>query len=256
MTLRTGCIHGVRPAGIQPLSQRAALHMTTVPTEWDWTKLCPADGDARTNDYLGTCVQCADFALIEIILANVAGSGSPRWKPTDDMIISRYTAETGYNPITGVPDNGTDSAADLTNWVTSGIKIPELQRDIAPWWATVDPMDDNDMAIGLGCSPLLVSLNLPEGWEEAETNPLAWMKPPGAPTNEGHRVLAVKFMGKIRTVRSWGMDLQVGEEWWQQAVVSVDAVWSTDLLNAIGTTPMGLDISALASDMASVTSSA
>jgi hypothetical protein len=226
--------------------------MITVPDEWDWTKLCPADGDARTNDYLGTCVECADFALIEVVLANVAKSGAARWKPTDDMIIARYAALTGYNSVTGSPDDGTDSEADLTAWVTSGIKIPELQRDIVPWRATIDPLNDDHMAIALASGPLLVSLNLPEGWGDVETDPLAWTKTPGAPTDEGHRVLAVGFAGKIRTVRSWGMDLKVGPEWWSQAVVSVDAVWSIDWLNALGTTPMGLDLSALASDMATV----
>ena len=251
MTLHTGLLHRPPPPCIRPLSERAGIALHTVPVSSDWSELCPCDNDPRGNDTFACCVPNADLALIEVVLANVARSGDARWKPTLDMVLSRYAKVTGFDPVTGIPDDGTAVNADLADWITNGIAIPELQRVIAPWWATVDPANDDHIAVAGACAPLLVSLRLWQGWDAIEGDHSAWARPPGALTmlDGFHRVLMVGFFGRVRKVRTWGFDAIIHPDLWRQVVVAVDAVWARDWLDALGTTPMGLDLAALSADM-------
>ena len=170
------------------------------------------------------CVPAADYRYIEAILANA--DGSPAWKPSLDAVLARYTALTGFDPTTGQPDLGTDTAADLAAWCRDGIHLTAIQRDIVPAWAAVDHLREDEIDLALSLAPCLVSLNLPAGWEAVEDYPDAWREAPGPATGEFHRVL----LGAPLTLRSWGRHIVVGEKWWEQCVVAVDFLGVRDVL--------------------------
>jgi hypothetical protein len=222
VTLRTGAKHTERPAAIQPLTARAVLSAAATPR--NWFAACPADGELYGNGACGDCVPVADFRYIQTVLASVS---SP-WAPTLDAVLGRYTALTGFDPATGRPDDGTDTAADLTAWCRDGIALPDLQRVIVPVWASVDPKRLDHVAAALALAPCLVSLNLPTNWQNIENDKAAWWDPPGALTGDFHRVL----LGNSQTLRTWGMDVVVGPVWWETCVVAVDFLAVRDLVPA------------------------
>ena len=235
--LRTGCNPTDRPTSIQPLTARAVL--AELPKPRNWATACPADGNLYANDRYGCCVPVADFRYIEAVLANA--DGSPAWKPSQNAILARYAALTGFDPVTGQPDNGTDTSADLVAFCRDGIALPDLQRVIVPLWASVDPTRLDHVEAALGLAPCPVSLRLPVGWDRIEDDLDAWNGTPGTPTDEFHRVLLVA----PRVVRTWGMDVAMSEAWWDQCVVAVDFLGVRDALPALA-----LDWEALVADAA------
>ena len=88
-------------------------------------------------------------------------------------------------------------------------------------------------------------------FRSVEDDPGAWAAPVTAwqPSGDYHRVVLVRRLGARRWVRTWGQDIEVSADRWERAVVALDAVWSRDLLDAMGTTPAGMDFAALSADM-------
>jgi hypothetical protein len=215
--LRLGAIHRPAPPAIQPLHTRTgAALMSAAPR--NWFLLCPSDGDMLANDSLGDCVPVADFRYIETVLANSAGSNL--WKPTLNAILARYSLLTGFDPITGTPDIGTDTSADLVAFCRDGIALPELQRVIVPVWTSVDPKRLDHVAAALAIAPCLVTLNLPVDFTDIEDDHDAWQGDPGPLSGDCHRVL----LGNVRTFRTWGFDVVVSVPWWDACVVAVDCM--------------------------------
>lgn len=244
-----GAIHTPAPAAIQPLATRASLARMAVPQNADWWAKCPPDGDALGNDQCGNCVPVADLRIIQARRANAWGD---TWVPPKQMAVSLYTLRTGYNQLTGQPDRGTDTVADMTAWVQSGIRLDEQNLDVVRW-ATVDPKRDDEIALAIAhLGPIAVTLALPSAAQDLTT----WSRAPGqgadwAPGSwGGHRVAAGAFNGRTRVVRTWGMDLQMHPEFWAAYVVACDAALSREWLDTTGLSPDGLDWNALTADLA------
>ena len=246
---RHGALFTPAPPAIQPLSNRASLSVMPVPGQANWALVYPATGDPRGNDRYGLCVEVADFVIIETWRHNAQGDG---WVAPNDMIAARYTARTGFNPVTGVPDNGTDTSADAADWVTNGIRINDQDEDV-PHWATIDPTNDAHIAIACGhCGPLRLVLTLPMAFQDPDN----WAKPPGTSADwttvwGDHCVPMMKFLGRERTVRTWGNDLLIHPDSWKR-VRSVDCFLSRSFLETTGRTPAGLDWDALMADRAAL----
>jgi hypothetical protein len=237
MTLRTGAIHRPPPPAIQPLHARATLPATT---GRDWFRGCPADNNALGNDTIGCCDPAAIFRYIQAALAAVSDS----YTPTAADVLARYERIGGYNPADPTTDRGTDTCADLVDFCRNGIPVAAQQRLIVPFWVTVDPHRLDHVAAGLEIAPALVTLQLPTSWELIEQDPAAWMGTPGPLTGECHRVL----LGRMDTVRSWGMDIGFSEAFWDGCAVAVDFLIVRDLTPAEGVDWDGLvaDAKALA----------
>jgi hypothetical protein len=241
--LCTGAIHKDRPAAVQPFLARVRLQASEDFTDGDWFTNCPANGDALDNDRVGDCDPCAVYQWIACILAQI--SGNSLWRPTSAMALERYAKITGFNPVTGQPDAGTDTAADLADFCRNGITPDGLQREIVPFWTSVDHTNLAEMRAALRKTPLLVSLNLPVGWGDIEADPTAWQRPLGPLTGVGHRVLFGKRdpATGLWTARTWGMDVLVDDSW-RGAMLAVDALVTRDMDE--------IDFESLESDMAAL----
>lgn len=249
--MRLGAIHSPRPPAIKPLGSRASLHLMVPPPSADWHAASPADGDALANDRYGCCVEIADWRIIQMRHANVWGDNT---KPSVDVILARYSALTGFNRETGLPDNGTDTVADMRDWCSHGIRVTDQTIDV-PLWASVDPLDSIDVNLAIAhTGPIAVTVALPLAAQDYST----WAQAPGQgpdskPGSWGmHRIACGKYNGVTRIVRTWGQDLEVHPEWWKAYVVAVDATLSREWMDTTGLAPSHLDWDALRSDMAAL----
>lgn len=246
--MRLGAIHGATPASVPLLATRARLDLMQAPASADWFKACPADGDMLANDAHGDCVPVTDYRIIQIRRANAWGA---TWKPTAEMCMARYAALTGFNPATGLPDDGTLTPVDMTDWCTHGIRLDAQNLDV-PHWCIVDPHNVQHVNLAIAhTGPVAVTINLPLGAQD-----LNWDRAPGtgsdwAPGSWGaHRVPAGSYDGLARTVRSWGKDLVVHPAFWAAYVISVDVALSHEWLDATGLSPSHLNWAQLTADTA------
>lgn len=252
--MRLGAIHAPVPDAVPALAARARLSALPVPTHVDWFSECPADGDALGNDAIGNCVEVADLRAIQVRRRVAHGDA---WVPTREMALARYARLTGFDPASGSPDLGTDTAVDLADWVTNGIQVNNQDLE-AVLWATVDPRATVDVVRALAhMGPLLVTLNLPL----AAQDPNAWGRAPDSthggwrPGSWGcHRVVLGAFDAPTGwVVRSWGWDVHVHPAFWDAYVLGVDVTLSRAWLDVTGRAPPGLDWDALAAELGRLT---
>ncbi len=249
-TRRLGAIHTPAPAAIQPLGQRAALSRMMPPPRADWSSKCPPDGDALGNNTHGDCVEAAMLRVIECRRANVWGDA---WKPDTPLALGLYATLTGFNPATGLPDDGTDTAASMAYWARTGV-LANITRDVS-LWATVNPLDNTGISLAIAhAGPVLATIALPLAAQDLA----AWGQAPGAqgtwaPGSWGyHRVMVAAYDGQFRTVRTWGEDVQTHPDFWARYVVAVDVAISRGWLTTTGLTLAGMDWDALEADVALV----
>ena len=211
MNRRFGALHTPAPPEVPYLSARSRMDRMGVPRRGDWFAECPPDGDMLGNDVMGNCVPVANLRLIEV------------WGGVAllEDAVARYTYLTGYDPATGLPDDGTDTAKDMLNWAAA--PIVSGGRDWPILWTVVSPRNQADLAIALSATPILTTLLLPEAVRD---DPEAWQRPPGTgpgwEPQYGHRVLAGKFDAWTRWVRTWGEDVQVHPDFWAAYAVACD----------------------------------
>ena len=250
--LKLGAIHRPTPHAIRPLSERARLSLMTPPKSVDWFAKCPADGDMLGNDSVGDCVPCAELRTIQVRRAN---AWDDSWRPTRDTALGLYAALTGFDPVTSLPDRGTDTVRAMSSWTASGIRIDDQNVDLVHW-GTVDPTDAAHIAIAIAhTGPVQVSLALPTAAQDVAL----WAHPPGVGAEWAlgswgcHRVMVGAFDGAERVCRTWGQDVAIHPEFWSAYVLAVDATLSREWLEATGLAPSGLDWDALDQDIASLT---
>jgi hypothetical protein len=249
--MKTGAIHQPTPAAVANLATRARLDLMLAPTACDWFAKCPADGNMLGNDTHGNCVEVTDFRIIQVRRAN---AWRDTWAPTTNMCLDRYAALTGFDPATGLPDNGTDTTIDMTNWCTKGIRLDTQNVDV-PHWCTVDPHNVQHVNLAIAhTGPVAVTFNLPIGAQS-----LDWSKAPGTSADwkagswGAHRIPAGKYDGSERTIRTWGRDLLVHPDFWDAYCLAVDVTVSREWLSATGLAPSGLDFDALEQDVLRLT---
>ena len=253
--MRLGAIPQPRPKQIAMLSARARLSLHEPLPAVDWHAAAPADGDALGNNSAGCCVPAAEFRAIEMRWANTISNDL--WKPTRDQVIARYSELTGYNPVTGQPDIGTDTAKALAEWSRTGLlRDPANSATLdVVLWAGVNHLNLVETKLAIGhTGPVQVTLTMPATWEDLST----WSATPGTGagwepgSGGGHQVMCGKYEGDTFTVRTWGMDIAVHPEWWAKYVLAVDATLSRQWMRSTGLAPSGLDWDALLADVASL----
>jgi hypothetical protein len=224
------------------------------PKPADWFSILPADGNAYGNDQYGDCWPIARRWVIALRRANAAGDLS---RPDQQAILDDYAALTGFDQSTGQPDDGTDVAKGMTDWVTNGVRINSQTLDV-PHWSLVDPANDEHVALAIDCAgPVMVTWALPMALQD----PSAWSQAPGTssdwttPWAEHETVLGRTDGAALVWTRTWGMDLEVHPDIRRRFAIQIDV--PLDLspggwLQTTGLTPFGLDEAALVAAMAQI----
>ena len=241
--MRLGAVHTPTPATIQPFSQRAKLQLMTAPPRVDWFAKNPADRNALGNGRIGNCVPCAMLRAQETRRAN---AWSDVWAPTEAEAVALYSTLTGYDPATGLPDDGTDTAQAMSHWAVNGIL-----GDVV-LWTTVDHNAVTHVSLAIAhTGPVQVTLSLPIAADDVST----WAKSPGdgagwEPGSWGnHRVLVGAYDGLERVCRTWGQDVVMHPEFFARYCIGVDVTLSREWLDTTGVSPAGLDWDALRGDI-------
>jgi len=253
MIYRLGANHTPPPPAVRPLAERAALTRMAV-TPCDWFAAIPADGDALGNDKWSNCWEVAQAWVIALRRASAAGDTT---RPSRAVILAQFAALTGWDPTTGLPDDGTQTAPAMTAWCRSGVRVNSQTLDV-PHWLTVDPANDaHVMLAAQSCGPLMATWKLPMAMQDLSR----WAQAPGTGTDwntvwGGHETcLGATDGSAVVRVRTWGQDLDVHPDIRRRFMIGLDV--PLDLspggwLQTTGLTPAGLDVVALRADMAAL----
>lgn len=241
--MRFGAIHSQPPAMVPRLHSR--LDMRGAPVQpRNWFATVPPDGDPLANDDYGCCVPAADFQLARIWGGKVDRS----------LVLNRYRLITGFDPATGQPDNGTDTATDMRQWIAA----PILDLDGKPWpiyWATVDQTDEGAIRLALRRFPLRIVIGLPAAVAQ---DPDRWARPPepGWTKDEPHCVVLGNVWAGGWQVRSWGSDYTVNFDLMRLMLMAVDVPIPHPSAAPPQMEWAGLDLAALDADLASLSAAA
>jgi hypothetical protein len=234
---RHGAIHTPRPDGIARLAARMGMAEAPIP---NWFARFRADGDPLGNDQFGDCADAADCQLIRL------------WGGRADraMALSRYQMNTGFDPATGQPDNGTDTSQDMASWCAA----PILDLDGRPrpiYWAWVDHADETEIRAALARFPLAISVGLPAAIAD---DPDRWGEDPqpGWTPDEGHRIVLGFMNDRGWLVRSWGEDYTVSFALMRLMLLAVDVPIPHPATAPAELQWSGLDYAALARDLATL----
>lgn len=221
------------------------------PKPADWFKAIPADGNMYDNDRIGDCWPVARRWVVALRRANAAGDTT---RPDQQEILDDYTALTGFDQATGLPDDGTDTSQGMADWVTRGVRVNSQVLDI-PHWATVDPTNDAHVALAIMCAgPVMATWRLPVAMQDVGV----WSSPPGAGADwttlwgEHETVLGKTDGGSLVWTRTWGMDLEVHPDIRRQFLIQIDVpldLTAGGWLQTTGLTPAGLNRAALTADV-------
>jgi hypothetical protein len=248
--MKLGCKTVPEPMHVPPLSAHVDLVKLTAPTNIDYTLKSPPDGNARANDTIGNCVAVAALQTDDIRMQNL---GSTR-ASTADQAIALYTRWTGYNPVTGQPDDGTDPSKAMTDWVVNGLNVG-LQAPDAIFWTRVDQQNLGQLQLALMLSgPVQLNLNLPLA---AQDTTRTWdvpagglSSPAGVPGGWGrHRVTFAKYVDGTFFIRTWGTDQPATPAFMLAYCDGADATLSRLWYDTTGMSPPGLSWDAVRAAM-------
>lgn len=244
--LRLGAIHTQPAAHVPLLAARARLDLMTAPPSVDWHKALPANGDALGNDTIGLCVEAWDYQEEALRLANSMGS---TWRPTSDMVLARYSRLTGYDPTTGQPDDGTDTAADTADLCSTGLQINDQLLDV-PHWTLLDPANVEHMKIAAAhLGAVAMTLALPIALQDLDFDRAPGAGPDWVPGSWGvHRVGSGKYDGDTFVIRTWGLDRPVHPDTLKLILLAAECRVSRRWIAATGLSPSGLDFAQLDAD--------
>jgi hypothetical protein len=238
MAKKLGAIHTPLPSYVPMLNERARLDLMTVPKEADWFKGAPPDGDALANDQYGCCVPAEDYQEIRLRRANAAGD---TWKPTASLVLARYARMTGFNLVTGTPDEGTDTSVDTIDYCSKGIQVNSQTLDV-PHVAILNKDNRNDMKIAVAhlCA-VAATLALPLALQDEDFSRPPGTGPSWVPGSWGlHRVLFGKLIDDTFFMRSWGNDYEVHPEIMDLILLAAETRISRNWLETTGLAPSGL----------------
>lgn len=248
-TLRLGANVSARPSIVASLQARSTLSFMPA-NSINWLAAIPPDSDMLGNDRWGCCWEVARRWCIALRRAVAAGD---RTRPTLAECLGDYSTLTGFDPISGTPDDGTDTTAGMQAWSTKGVQINSQTLDI-PHWLTIDPTNDSALAKTIACAgPLMATWRLPMAMQDLSV----WGSAPGTGPDWDtvwgeHETCLGGTDGKaVCRVRTWGQDIDIHPEIRHKFMIYVDV--PLDLspggwFQTTGLTPTGLDLAALEAD--------
>src|SRR3569833_308982 len=200
------------------------------------------------NDKIGDCT-CA--AAGHLIMEWTDDNGK-MVTPTDKAIVAAYSAITGYDPKTGLNDNGAVELNVLNYWRKKGIAGHKIMA-----FAALEPKNNNHVMQGVylfgGC---YIGRGLPISAQKQTV----WSVPPGGAVGDGapgswggHAVCVVGYDANGLTVITWGATNRMTWSFWNiycdeaYAIISQDFVGSKPAKN-------GFDLASLQTDLKQITS--
>jgi hypothetical protein len=195
------------------------------------------------NDQLGDCT-CA--AIAHMLMLVTAHTGT-MVVPTLDDVITAYSAVSGYDPKTGLNDNGADIPTVLEYWRVTGIAGHKILG-----WGNVNAanLDDVKRAIWI-FGGVDVGIEVYETDMQQFNSGQPWSLTPQDGALLGrHSVPHFGYGHEGTNCISWAQRQGMIWNWFLKRVVECYAVITQDWLNqATKLTPSGFDLAALEADL-------
>lgn len=200
------------------------------------------------NDQVGDCTIAAAAHLI--MAWTKVSKGTAQVLP-DSVVISSYSAVSGYDPKTGSNDDGAVEDNVLKFWAKSGLGGDKLGA-----WVDTDLGDIQQVKV---CSYLFHGLYIGVALPLSAQGKSEWKVPwygtlgNGKPGSwGGHAVCVVGYNSTGPIVVTWGQLLQMSWSFWRTYCDESHAIISQDYLLGSNKTPEGLDWASLSEDLAKV----
>jgi hypothetical protein len=239
--------HDRRTLQLANYLQPAAL--PPAPESRDWASKV-ASWPMMLNDQLGCCTIAAAGHMIQLWHA---------WTdcpdvPSDTDVRAAYEAVSGYDPATGLGDNGAVALDVLNYWRQTGVGSDKIEA-----FAALEPRNQEHVRAALNLfGGVYVGLQLPLSAQGQRV----WSVPPGGPqpgTNAdpgswgGHAVCAIAYDEHGLTVVTWGQLQRMTWNFWRaytdEAFCLLNDCWIDP---AKKLAPSGFDFAALQADLAAV----
>jgi hypothetical protein len=215
-----------------------------------WEYLVPPDKwGMNGNDVWGDCAE----AMANHFIVSTSYNTDHPLSGTDQQVLNFYSAVTGFDPNAGPPEtNQTDQGTVLSHmldvWKTDGFPVTDLTTgsivthkilgyaacDITSW-AQIRWVTDT---FG-GC---LKGIQCPQSAQQDTSN---WTYVANSPIDGGHAILQDSQGGAGDKNISWGMVIPTTLEFELNYMTEAWAVVTESWLNALGTSPSGLNLDGL-----------
>jgi hypothetical protein len=197
------------------------------------------------NDRIG---DCAYAAVGHHIMAWSMGTVKKPTVLSDDTIIGAYASGTGYNPANPATDRGSSMLDVQQQWRTQGIGGNKLVASAG--LDLRDPVDVKSVVHYYGGA--YCGFMLPRSAEEQTAANLVWTTPWFSPIVGGHAIPILSYDAAHLWAITWGkiqaMTWDFFFRYCDEAYALVDPLWA----ETNGTTPAGLRLDALVSDLGAV----
>ena len=201
----------------------------------------------------GDCVWAA-FGHQTMVWTAIGVAGAPVPINGADAIAD-YSADTGYNPVTGAGDNGTSIRGGLKYLQQPGIVDSNGVRHTCGAYVLLD--QDNlrtevTEALYL-CDGVVIGLNFPDSAEDQFNNGQVWAVITGATIVGGHCVPILQIIGGDPECVTWALGQKMTWDFLQTYCDEAWAVISQAALNGAGKSPEGFDYATLGVDVQAIT---
>lgn len=212
------------------------------PTKVYWEyKIPEAAWGMFGNDTIGDCT-CASIA--HMIMMVTAHTGK-LFIPEKKEIIKMYSEVSGYDPMTGRNDNGSDLPTVLNYWRDRGISGHKILQ-----WGDISVNDVNaqKQAIHIfGATDDAVQL--PDSAMRQIHDEEPWDIEHKYRIIGGHSIPRFGYGSQGCTCVTWGKLQQGSWDWWIRFLMECCAVVTEDWIKADGLTPSGFNKDALIKDL-------
>lgn len=247
---KLGWVRGPEDPRTLRLSTYTTPDLPPPPRTVDWLRKVPT-WPMYANDRVGDCVpvSCAHLSRSWTTYA-----GGVAADITEADVLRAYTNIAGYDPVTGVPDNGCRATDALNYWRRTGIGGHRIGAYVRI--NHLDPVEVRTATWLFG--GILLGADMPLAADTQFRAGATWAPTRGSAAYPGswggHAMHLGAFTSRALTVSTWGRTQRMTWPWFGRYVAEAYAVVSTDWLNQVsGHTPLGLDLPALLADLRRVT---
>lgn len=225
----------------------ASPPLSPPPDAVDYTQSMPANFGMMLNDQLGDCTCAAYYHARQVWSFNAQGTEVTE---PDADIEQMYQEACGYNPLVPGSDNGGDEQSVLSYLLNTGAPTGAggLARDKILAFIEVDPRNKNDVKQTIfECGIAYIGFPVPANVNYDNS---VWdYDPSAAMTGDGHAVVLAGYNQAGAIAISWGKLYTLTWAFIAKIVDEVYAIADSAWVTGKGTTPDGLSVAALESQM-------
>jgi hypothetical protein len=232
------------------LSNYLTPALPSIPDSFSWVDFdrIPKWGEMG-NDRFGDCV----LAMMAHLIMGWTAAAGDLFIPSDEEVLQAYAAITGFNPITGAGDNGTNELDALKYMAKTGIAGHKIGAFVS---VNLQNPEELKAAIWLfGGTANGVGLPLsaagepnwdypPDDSNKRDPTPGSW---------GGHGIPTMAYYGDNFDVITWGAPMKVNSSFYYNYMDEAYAIISPDFVNGTKPAPNGFNMDQLLADLESVT---